>query len=79
MMIVASLVGGAFIFGAFGVAMFFAIVWSYYTKTGSGITLRPSDGLGSDHENAAPGAEGKSSIAGKVYGEQDRFDTHGTR
>lgn len=78
-MILASLAGGALIFGAFVVAMFFAIVWSYYTKTGSGITLRPSDGLGGDHESAAPGAEGSSSIAGKVEGEQDRFDTHGTR
>ena len=78
-MIVASTAGGAVIFGAFGVLMFFVLVWSYYTKTGSGITMRPSDGLGSDHENAAPGAEGKSSIAGKVSGEQDRFDTHGTQ
>ena len=75
----ASLTSGAFIFAAFGVFMFFAIVWSYYTKAGSGITLRPSDGLGSDHENAAPGAEGASKIAGKVHGEQDRFDTHGTK
>ena len=54
--------------------MVFVLVWTSHTKTGSGITMRPSDGLGSGGENAAPGAEGKSSIAGKVYGEQDRCD-----
>lgn len=49
---------GAMIFLAFIIVMFFVLVYSYYTRTGSGINQRPSDGRGQ-----APGAEGPSRIS----------------
>lgn len=58
--------------------IFVGIVVGYYTKRGTDVAQRPSDGLGRDSESAAPGAEGSSRIAGVVDGEQDSFDTHGT-
>ena len=50
------------------------IVVGYYSKRGSDIAQRPSDGL-----DGAPGAEGDSRIAGRTSGDQDRFDSHGTQ
>jgi hypothetical protein len=38
--------------------VFVGVVCAYYTRAGSDITPRPADGLGGDHEAAAPGAEG---------------------
>ncbi len=73
-----ALANGSFIFLAFIAIGLFGVVWAYYTKAGSDIAQRPSDGLGDDAESAAPGAEGESTITGKVDGEQDRFTTHGT-
>lgn len=61
------------------VFMLVALIVGYYTRRTSDIELRPSDGLGDDAGGAAPGAEGKSRIAGKVEGEHDEFDTHGTQ
>ncbi len=55
------------------------IIAGYYSKRGNDIAQRPSDGLGGDSENAAPGAEGDSRIAGRTSGDQDRFDSHGTQ
>jgi hypothetical protein len=51
-----------------------AIIVGYYSKRGSDIAQRPSDGL-----DGAPGAEGDSRIAGRTSGDQDRLDTHGTQ
>jgi hypothetical protein len=59
--------------------IFLGIVVGYYSKRGNDISKRPSDGLGGDSENAAPGAAGESRIAGRTDGDQDRLDTHGTR
>lgn len=59
--------------------MLVALIVGYYTKRGTDIAQRPSDGLGGDSESAAPGAEGKSRIAGQDEGEHDDFDTHGMK
>lgn len=74
-----ALAGGSLIFLGFLALFFVALVWGYYTKSGSDIALRPSDGAGRNQEEAAPGAEGPGRIAGREAGEQERFDTHGTR
>lgn len=70
---------GSYVLLAFMIVFFFAIVWGYYTRRGSDIAQRPSDGLGRGDDSEAPGAEGRSTIVGKVDGERDRFDTHGTK
>ena len=57
MPMVLALAGGSLIFVVFLVVLFFAIAYGYYTKAGSGISQRPSDGRGQ-----APGADGASSI-----------------
>lgn len=72
---VLALAGGSLIFLAFLIVFFFALVFSYYTKTGSGINQRPSDGRGE-----APGAEGASSITTtEGDGDERTVGTHGTR
>ena len=71
---VLALAGGSLIFLAFIVVFFFVLVYSYYTKTGSGINQRPSDGRGE-----APGAEGASSITTtEGDGDERTVGTHGT-
>lgn len=50
--------GGSLIFLAFLIVFFFAIVFGFFTRRGSGINQRPSDGRGQ-----APGAEGSSRIS----------------
>jgi len=74
-----ALAGGSLVFLAAVIVLIFAIAWSLYSRSGSDITPRPSDGLGRGGESAAPGAAGDERTAGKVDGEQDSFDTHGTR
>ncbi len=57
------------------VAIFFAVVWGYYSRHGTDISQRPHDG-----SDGSPGSEGKSHIStadGEV--EETRIDTHGTR
>jgi hypothetical protein len=49
-----TLVGGSWIFGIFLVVMFFAFGWSYYTRRGSGINLRPWHERGSSAEGHPP-------------------------
>ncbi len=49
---------GAWIFLAFVVVMFFAIVLHYYTRRGSGINQHPIDSRG-----GSPGASGSSRIS----------------
>ena len=70
-----ALAGGSLIFLAFIVIFFFVLVYSYYTKTGSGINQRPSDGRGE-----APGADGSSSITTtEGDGDERTLGTHGTK
>lgn len=69
-----ALAGGSAIFAVFIVVFFFVVVYSYYTKTGSGINQRPSDGRGE-----APGADGASSITTtEGDGDERTIGTHGT-
>jgi hypothetical protein len=49
-----ALVGGSWIFGIFLVVMFFAFGWSYYTRRGSAINLRPWHERGSSAEGQPP-------------------------
>ena len=51
---------GSLIFLAFMVIGFFAIVWGYYTATGSGINPRPYNKLYS----GSPGARTKGEVSG---------------
>lgn len=53
-----ALAGGSFIFLGFIILFLLAIVWGYFTRTGSGINQRPHDG-----SDGAPGAEGPSRIS----------------
>lgn len=70
-----ALAGGSLIFLGFIVVFFFALVFSYYTKTGSGINQRPSDGRGQ-----APGADGASSITTtEGDGDERTVGTRGTK
>jgi hypothetical protein len=48
------LAGGTWIFGLFLVVMFFAFGWSYYTRRGSGINLRPWHERGTSAEGHPP-------------------------
>jgi hypothetical protein len=58
--LVVALAGGSFIFLAVIVAMFFAVVHSFYTLGGSAINKHPNDGL-----DGAPGSAGPSEESGK--------------
>lgn len=72
---VLALSGGSLILLVFLVVLFFAIAYGYYTKAGSGINQRPSDGRGQ-----APGAEGASSITTtEGDGDERTVGTHGTQ
>ena len=80
--VVLALAGGSFIFLAFLVVGFFAVVFGYYTIAGSGINMHPSDGRGE-----APGARGPSEASGfgRSTGDTrpdhsvgDTFSTRGT-
>ena len=53
------LAGGTFIFGAFIVLYFFVLVYSMYTRRGSGINQHPYR----DPYGDAPGASRKSSLS----------------
>jgi hypothetical protein len=54
------LAGGAFIFLAFMIVMFFAVAWSYFTVKGSGISETPYGKIYS----GAPGAGRKPAASG---------------
>lgn len=79
--VVLALAGGSLIFVLFMVVFFFAIVWGFYTRRGSGIDHHPNDGL-----DGAPGSEGPSSAVGKGRSTGDTsqgsvgdtFSKHGT-
>lgn len=69
-----ALAPGSLIFLGFIIVFFFVLVYSYYTKTGSGINQRPSDGRGQ-----APGATGASTLTTtEGDGDERTIGTHGT-
>ena len=73
-MLLLALADGALIFGAFIVLMLVGVIYGYYTRSGSAINQRPTDGRGH-----APGAEGSSSITTTTGEGDDRtLGTHGT-
>ncbi len=74
MAIAFALAGGAWIFLAFIVVMFFAVVYGYYTERGSGITARPYGKIYS----GAPGAKGPGRVSGHDGLERVRY-SRGTR
>lgn len=75
MPMVLALAGGSLILVVFLVVLFFAIAYGFYTKAGSGISQRPSDGRGQ-----APGADGASSITTtEGDGDERTVGTHGTQ
>jgi len=70
-----AMAGGSLIFLAFLIVFLLVLVYSYYTKTGSGISMRPTDGRGE-----APGAAGASSITTtEGDGDERTVGTHGTK
>ena len=80
---VIALAGGSFIFLGFMIIMFFAVVWGFFTISGSGINKHPNDGL-----DGAPGSEGPSEASGtgrspgdtsEGHSVGDTFSTHGTQ
>lgn len=58
--VIFALAGGSFIFLGVIIALFFAIVFGYYTYRGSGINAHSSDGL-----DGAPGSDEPSQASGR--------------
>ena len=54
------LAGGSGIFAAFLVVMFVGVVWTLFTRTGSGISERPYF----NQYGGAPGATGAGNVSG---------------
>lgn len=77
-----ALAGGSFIFLAFIVVMFFAIVYGFYTYRGSGINAHPDDGLEGSPGSAGPsdpGGKGRSTgTTSPGHSAGDTFSTFGT-
>lgn len=70
-----ALAGGSLIFVLFLVAFFFAVAHGFYSRRGSGINQRPTDGRGE-----APGADGASSITTtEGDGDERTVGTRGTK
>jgi len=63
-MTVVAFAGGSGTFAAFLIVMFFGVVWTLFTKTGSAISERPYF----NQYGGAPGATG----AGSTSGHDDR-------
>ena len=59
-MTVVALAGGSGTFALFLILMFFAVVWTLFTKTGSAITERPYF----NQYGGAPGATGAGAASG---------------
>jgi len=77
-----AVTAGSFVIVAFCVVMFFAVVYGFFTYSGSAINPHPNDGL-----DGSPGSEGPSNAAGQGrstgdkspgIGAGDTFSTHGT-
>ena len=78
-MTVLALATGGLVFLLFVLILLAAVIYGLYSRSGSDIAQRPSDGLRHGEQAAAPGAADPDRIVGTEEGEQDRFDTHGTR
>ena len=70
----AGFADGAWIWGTFLIVSFFALVFAYFTETGSGIRFR----AWSSHEGGAAGAIGYGNAAGKDPAADVRMWTRGT-
>jgi hypothetical protein len=68
--------GGAWVFLIVIVLLFFAVVYGFYTRRGSGISQRPHD---PDRGDAAGGAAGPSRMSSAEDETEGIPDTHGTR
>ena len=68
--------GGAWIFLIVAVVLFFAFVYSFYTRRGSAINQRPYDPERGDDASGAAGPSRLSSAEDETEGVPD---THGTR
>ncbi|MDQ6817421.1 MAG: hypothetical protein M3018_08455 [Actinomycetota bacterium] len=67
---------GGWIFLIFIVLLFFAFVYGFYTRRGSGISQRPYD---PERGDAASGAAGPSRLSSAEDETEGLPDTHGTR
>lgn len=67
--------GGSLIFLSFLIVAFFALVWSFYTRTGSGINQHSYD----RRYSSAPGAKSPSEISGRDVAENVATWSRGTR
>lgn len=65
--------GGALIFLAFLIVFLIVLIYSLYTRQGSGINPRPWDG-----GEGAEGAKGPEELSGRDEGEGSALQTHGT-
>lgn len=70
---VLALAGGTFVFLGVVIAIFFAVVFGFFTIGGSGIDKHPNDGLG-----GAPGSEGPSEASGEGRSSGSTSDGHGS-
>ena len=79
---VLAVAGSGFILVGILVVIFFAVVFGFFTISGSGIDKHPSDGL-----DGAPGSAGPSEASGmgrspgntsEDHNVGDTFSTHGT-
>ena len=80
---IAALAGGSLVFIVVVIALFFAVVFGFYTYRGSAINPHPSDGT-----DGAPGSAGPNEASGKGRTNEDNpgevsagggFSTHGTK
>ena len=78
-MVSLAIATGSLVFLLFIVLLVVAVIFGLYSRTGTDMAQRPSDGLAHGEQAAAPGASAPDRITGTEEGEQDRFDTHGTR
>ncbi len=81
-LVVFAVTGASLIVVGVAIVLFFAVVYGFFTRAGSGINEHPNDGL-----DGAPGSEGPGQESGtgrssgntsKDHNVGDTFSTHGT-
>jgi hypothetical protein len=75
-LVVIALADGSWIVLIVAVLMLIAVIYGYYTRTGSAIDQHPR---ANRRTETAPGAEGRSELSGRDEGERDPLDQRGTR
>jgi hypothetical protein len=70
--VILALAGGSFTFLGVVIVLFFAVVYGFFTFSGSAINAHPSNGL-----DGAPGAAGPSDAAGMGRSTGNTSDGHG--